>query len=67
MYDIIVNKHAKFIPLFHGMVAITCIGIISVYIYILVYVDVISNIALITRKCLELADAFKSTDFGTLS
>lgn len=63
MYDIVVNKHAKLIPLFHDMVAITCTGIISVYIYILVYVDVVSNIALISRKCLQLADAFKFTDF----
>lgn len=66
MYDIVVNKHAKLILLFHDMVAITCTGIISVYIYILVYVDVVSNIALISRKCLQLADAFKFTDFWGL-
>lgn len=52
MYDIVVNKHAKLTPLFHDMVVITWTGIISVYIYILVCVDVISNIALISRKCL---------------
>lgn len=65
MYDIVVNKHAKLIPLFHDMVAITCTGIISVYIYILVHADVISNMALVSRKCLQLADAFKCTDLGT--
>lgn len=66
MYDIVVNKHAKVIPLFHDMVAITCTGI-SVYMYVLVYVDVISNIALISRKCLQLADTFKFTDLGAWS
>lgn len=67
MYDIVVNKHAKLILLFHDMVAITCTGIVSVYMYVLVYEDVISNIALISRKCLQLADTFKFTDLGAWS
>lgn len=50
MYDIVVSKHEKLILLFHEIAAVTCTGITSsVYTYF-VYVDVISNIALISRE-----------------
>lgn len=40
---------------------------ICVYIYMyrhILYTDVMSNIALISRKCFSLADGFKFTDTG---